>query len=259
MIDTHSHLSDEKFAGDLGGVVGRAKEAGVDKIIDPGLNITDSKRAIEIAEQFEGVYALVGVHPEVVISHPNTIVSVDELVELIESSKKVVGIGEIGLDFYWDKDKKTKKEQVELFEMQLRLAEAMKLPVMIHSRSAGEEIKEVFEGLEHLPLGQFHCFGENEKFLEYVLEKGFCVSFCGNITYKSAKDLRTLVKKVPLDRLLLETDAPYLAPGEKRGGRNEPANVRITAEFLVDVLGKSMEEIEGETTKNAYQLFGLKK
>lgn len=257
LVDTHAHLNDEKFNEDFMEALARAKAAGVEKVIVPGLNVATSRKGIEIAERNDDVHALVGVHPEEVIQDPKFQVTVDELVEIIESSKKVVGVGEIGMDFYWDREKKTLEEQEKLFEMQLRIAHAMGLPVMIHSRGAGKEVRALFEKLDFVPRGQFHCFGEDEESLKYVLEKGFYVSFCGNITYKTAEDIRKLAKVVPLDRLLIETDSPYLSPEGRRGERNEPANVRITAEFLAELRGEELDNFMAATTKNARELWNL--
>lgn len=258
MIDTHAHLNDERFDKDVHEVIEQAREAGVMKMIVPGLDLATSKKGIDLANNCDGIFALVGVHPEEVIQNKEFKVTVDELTQLVESSKYVVGIGEIGMDFYWDKEKKTVTEQKELFTLQLQIAHAMKLPVMIHSRAAETEMRELLDGLDFEAAGQFHCFGESESFLRYVLGKGFYVSFCGNVTYKSAEELREMAKKVPLERLLLETDSPYLAPEGRRGERNTPASVRITAEFLAKLRGESFEKLVDVTSKNAERLYGLR-
>ena len=135
------------------------------------------------------------------------------------------------------------------------LAVKIDLPVVIHMREAEAEMRQVLDQMEKLPRGQFHCWAGSEEFLEIVLKKGFYVSFCGNITYKSAEELRRLIKKVPLDRLLLETDSPYLAPGERRGSLNEPANVKIIAEYIAKLLDVSPETLINQTTTNAQCLF----
>ncbi|MEK7064757.1 MAG: TatD family hydrolase [Patescibacteria group bacterium] len=237
MIDTHAHLTDERLSSQIEAVLARAKEAGVDKILVPSTGLLDGKKAIELADKYEMIWAMVGVHPE------------------IGKSKKVVGIGEIGLDFHYDPEKKTKKEQTELFRLQMGLAVKIDLPVVIHMREAEAEMRQVLDQMEKLPRGQFHCWAGSEEFLEIVLKKGFYVSFCGNITYKSAEELRRLIKKVPLDRLLLETDSPYLAPGERRGSLNEPANVKIIAEYIAKLLDVSPETLINQTTTNAQCLF----
>jgi len=168
-----------------------------------------------------------------------------------------VGIGEIGLDFHYDREKRGKTLQLEIFKGQLDLAVKLKLPVAVHMRDAEEEMRGILKTSSSLPAGQFHCWSGSDELLGLVLEKGFYVSFCGNITYKSADLLREQAKKVPLDRLLLETDSPYLAPGERRGSLNEPANVKIIAEYIADLLGVSSETLINQTTANTQCLYLL--
>ncbi|MBU1200674.1 TatD family hydrolase [Patescibacteria group bacterium] len=280
IVDTHCHLTDKRFDGDIEGVLERAGAVGVEKIIAPSTSLGDAKQAVKIADKFKGVYCLVGVHPE----HVDETVDIARLRDVVESSRKVVGVGEIGLDFHYDKEKKTKNKQIELFEKQLELAVELGLPVAIHAREAEEEMREVFEKLKERNLqgGVFHCWGGNRDFLEYVLDKGFYVSFCGNITYKNKRSLQTaegyeqlfrktgsepscarsmslvdLLELVPLDRLLLETDSPYLSPEPLRGELNEPKNVKITAKFIASTLGLDVDTLINQTTKNSLCLFSL--
>jgi len=233
-----------------------AKAVGVEKILMPSGNIEDSKRSILIAEQ-EGQYAMVGVHPEDIDTVFDTNQMIYELEEMIGKSKRVIGIGEIGLDFYFDKEKKTKEKQLEIFLTQMKLAVRLKMPVVVHMREAEEEITEVLARMESLPRGQFHCFAGSESFLKFVLEKGFYVSFAGNVTYKTAVELRRLTHLVPLDRLLLETDSPYLAPEPLRGTVNNPANVKIIATALAQELGLDTQKLIEQTEKNAKCLYSL--
>ena len=253
LVDTHCHLTDERLRKDIEGVLERAKAVGVEKIIVPSASLEDSKQAVKIADKYEDVYCLVGVHPE----HVNETVNVEELREMIKSSSKVVGIGEIGLDFHYDKEKKTRNEQIELFKTQLELAVELGLPVAIHAREAEEEIRNVLDGFKEPFKGVFHCWSGDKDFLKYVLDKGFYVSFCGNVTYKSNELLRDLLKLVPLEWLLLETDSPYLPPEPERGRPNEPKNVKITAKFMADVLGLSVDTLINQTTENSLCLFSL--
>jgi TatD DNase family protein len=253
LVDTHCHLSDKKFKDNLNEVIEKALKVGVGKVIVPSTNLEDAKRVIELVEANKSTYALVGIHPE----HVEEIERIGELKALVGSSKKVVGIGEIGLDFYFDKEKKTKPEQIKLFKSQLELARELGLPTMIHNRVAEKEMVEVIESMSKLPKGQFHCWSADSEFLEYVLKKGFYVSFCGNITYKGNDELRDLLKEVPLDKLLLETDSPYLPPEPLRGRINEPRNVKITAEFIANVLNVSLDTLINQTTKNSLCLYCL--
>lgn len=262
LIDTHCHLTDKKYTN-ISDVIELAKRAGVEKMIVPGTDLDDSRKAIEIADNYEQVWAMVGVHPENIAHLSFSIAqSRAELARMVGSSKKVVGIGEIGLDNYLRtreiKNSRTRgqmKRQIEVFKMQLELAAELNLPVVIHMREAEEEMRGVLDELTELPRGQFHCWSGREELLKLVLEKGFYVSFCGNITYPSADNLRRLAKLVPLDRLLLETDSPYLSPEPVRGSVNIPSNVKILAEYLANLLRIPVEILVNQTTKNAKCLY----
>ena len=286
LIDTHCHLTDQKFT-EVKKIIEEAIAAGVEKIFVPGTSIEDSKRAVAIAEQ-EDLHAMVGVHPEEVenlfrlprreytprndnlsgmdrhssctrFAMTNDVVDqmIDELEEIIGRSNRVIGIGEIGLDFYFDKKKKTKEKQIEIFVAQMKLAVHLKMPVVIHMRDAEEEMLAVLTKMETLPRGEFHCFAGSEDFMKYILEKGFYVGFDGNFTFKSAQNLRELVHKVPLNRLLLETDSPYLAPEPLRGTVNTPRNVKIVATAVATELNLETEKIIEQTGQNALCLYSL--
>lgn len=253
IIDTHCHLTDGKFEGEVGEIVGRAAEAGVERIIVPASGQRDWEKIIAMTKEHEGVWGLLGVHPEEVDKVDDSNFWIDDLRK--KMGGKILGIGEIGMDGYWNR--KNLEKQREAFAEQMGLAASLDLPVAIHSRSCDEEIKGVMEAMEKLPRGQFHCFGGTEEFLRYVLEKGFYVSFCGNVTYKSAESLRAMVKMVPRERLLLETDSPYLSPEGHRGERNEPKNVKIIGEFVADLLGVLPRELFETTSKNARELYKI--
>ena len=296
LVDTHCHLTDKRLNQEVGAVIERAKTAGVEKIIVPSTSLEDARQAVEIASRFEGVYALVGIHPEQVEEITDFETQILKLKELIDmgsrlrgNDKKVVGVGEIGLDFYYDKEKKTKNKQIKLFKKQLEMAVELELPVVIHSRDAKKEMKGVLENVKKLPKGVFHCWGGDENFLKNVFAKGFYVSFCGNVTYEPRRSLQTaegseqlfkktgsepscarsasatpgrpplrdLLKLVPLDRLLLETDSPYLSPEPLRGRLNEPKNVKITAEFIASILKLDLDTLINQTGKNSLCLFHL--
>ena len=257
MIDTHAHLTDERLAGQIDDVLARAKEAGVTKIIVPSTSLEDAGVVVEIAGKYNEVFGLVGVHPESVLEKGFLDFSRNDVEELVRRSNRVVGIGEIGLDFHYDKERSSKELQIKVFREQMELAGELELPVAIHTRDAEEEMRGVLKTSSSLPAGQFHCWSGSDGLLGLVLEKGFYVSFCGNITYKSADLLREQVKRVPFDRLLLETDSPYLAPGGRRGSLNEPANVKIIAEYIADLLGVSSETLINQTTANTQCLYLL--
>lgn len=265
LIDTHAHLTDERLASGIGEVLARAGEVGVEKILVPTVGLLDGRRAIELAEKYESVWALVGIHPEVLADETNPDYRnewlaaegewINRLEGLARSSKKVVGIGEIGLDFYYDKERRSQELQMRVFQEQLGLAAKMDLPVVIHMRAAETEMKQVIGQIGELPAGQFHCWAGGEELLNEVLEKGFYVSFCGNITYKSAESLRKAIRRVPLNRLLLETDSPYLPPEPVRSSPNEPSNVKILAEYIANLLDLPIETLINQTTKNAKCLY----
>lgn len=250
LIDSHAHLIDDKFE-DVDSVISRAFEAGVKKIITPTTKIDDFEKALGLSSRYENVYTLLGVHPENLGN-----INVEEI-STLSKRQRVVGIGEIGMDFYYDKEKKTKDQQMKMFKDQLNLALELDLPVAIHCREATEETKEVLLSLPRLPSGQFHCFAGDGVFLDWVLENNFYVSFAGNVTFKNATNLRELMCRVPLDRLLLETDSPYLSPEPIRGGVNEPKNVKIIAELVANVRGISYEELAKKTSENAICLYCL--
>ena len=251
LVDTHCHLTDPIF-NNIEEVLQKANTAKVRKVIIPSTSVEDAKNALQIAEKYKQ-FCLAGIHPGELSKGKK----VEELRKIIESSSRVVGIGEIGLDFYQDKEKVTIKEQVDLFREQVELAMESDLPVAIHMRNAEEEMKNELMAMKAIPRGQFHCFAGTQDFLETVLRLGFYISFCGNITYKSAVNLRELLVKVPENRLLLETDSPYLPPEPLRGTVNTPANVKITAEFVAKMLGTTIEKLANSTTENAKCLYSL--
>lgn len=253
MIDTHVHLSDPRLGSQIKNVLLLAREAGVERVIVPATDLKDAYRIRKLLESFDGVYGLAGIYPGNVEGVGSLESAIAELAKILDSSKKMVGIGEIGLDCYWTK--RNIEKQMAFFKAQLVLAAKRNLPVAVHSRGSGNEIKGVFDSMEKLPKGQFHCFGESEEFLTFVLERGFHVSFCGNITYPSAANLRNMIKKVPLDRLLLETDSPYLAPEPRHGSINVPSNVKILAEYIAGLLGIQTSTLINQTTENTLCLF----
>lgn len=255
MIDTHAHLTDSRYEDDLESVVERARSCGVTKMICPATSVSDARAVAKLSQKYEIIYGLVGVYP----GEANEDRWARELAEIREiltsNNKKIVGMGEIGLDI--NSYKLNPKFEQTVFEDQLDLALELGCPIVVHTRGTEEQVWQTLKNYESLPSGHFHCFNGSKPFLDYILSRGFYVGFDGNVTYKSAQDLRDLAKMIPLDRLLLETDSPYLPPYGKRGERNEPGNVRITAEFLALLRGESIETLIEQTTNNAERLFGL--
>lgn len=255
MIDTHAHLSDPKLKNDLPDILQRAGKAEVTTIISPSVNLADTIQVDRLTQENTNIYGLGGIYPGEAEGKINWKSQWEEIARMIKANNKLVGVGEIGLDR--ESYEKNPKLEEELFVTQLEWAMENQRPVVIHVRETQEPMRQVLERYATLPAGQFHCFGGDVEWLEYVLARGFLVGFDGNVTYPSAEGLRQLVKLVPKNRLLLETDSPYLPPEGKRGQRNEPANVRITAAYIANLRGEPLSELINYTTQNAKKLFGL--
>lgn len=266
MIDVHCHLNFKAFANDYDEVIKAAFEAGVTTIINVGAKIDSSKRAVELANQYENLYAIVGVHPH----HADKVkLGSNWLNELEQLAKhpKVMAIGEIGMDYYRYQSNgiTDPKAQRELFEAQIQLAHRLKLPLQIHNRHAGKEILEVLSHHKDKllnPPGMFHCMSGDLEFLKNVLDLGFYVGFDGNITYKGIAPgentpLSTLVEATPLDRIVIETDSPYLTPEPKRRSRNEPKYAIIVGNTIAQIKAVTASQIEKHTTANGEALFKL--
>lgn len=257
-VDSHAHIDGTEYDADRDDVVARAREAGLVAILNIGTGDPHSgsfERAVEVAEKYEGVYAAVGVHPHDAKLFDGR--AAERIRGLIKHSARVIAWGEIGLDFHYDHS--PREVQREVFIQQLRLAREENLPVIIHSRAADDETVEILsaEWKGNPRGGIMHCFGGTPLMAEQVLELGFLVSFAGNVTFKKAENLREAARVVPLERLLIETDCPYLTPVPFRGRRNEPARVVEVARCLADLHGIEAEEIGRITTDNFARFFGL--
>lgn len=256
LIDTHAHLNDPDFADDLPQVIERARSAGVERIVSIATDLVAARQTLEVSQRFSGVYAAVGLHPGEVPK-----VSLCDMKELaaLASEPKIVAIGETGLDYYRDaKDNPAlRQQQKDLLWAQLGLAKERHLPVIIHNRSADADLLEILRAHEpgFRPWGVMHCFSGDEKFAFDCIEIGLLISYTGILTFKNAAVLRDLAKVVSLDHVMLETDAPYLAPVPHRGKRNEPAYVPLIAEVLAQVKGVPVGEVTRATTGNAQRLF----
>lgn len=253
LFDTHVHLNDLKYEEDLEVVLKRAEKQGVSKMLVVGFDRRTNQRAIELAETYEGIYASVGWHPV------DAIDLTEELwQEVLDQSRhpKVVAIGECGLDYYWDKS--PKEIQREVFERQIELAKTIKKPLIIHMRDSLADTYAVMkENKAEEAGGVMHCFsGSKEMALEF-LKLGFKISLGGPVTFKNGRRPQEVAEAVPLDALLIETDAPYLSPHPYRGKRNEPAYVSLVAEKLAEIKGLSYEEICDITMANGEKLFNI--
>ena len=247
MIDTHAHLDMLKTEDDLLESVKK-----LDYIITIGCDIDEIYKAVDIANRYENVFASVGFHPYDV--KDLDLEKINLLKELVLKNSKVVAIGETGLDYY--RDITPKKKQWKFFEKQIELAKELGLPVIVHSRNADKDTIKILE--QYAPFkdsGIIHCFGGDIEMMEKSVDLGFYISFAGNITYPKANGLREVLKRTPLDRLLLETDSPFLSPQKRRGKPNKPSNIFYTLEFVAEFLGIDREELEKITDENAKKVF----
>jgi len=252
VIDSHCHLNVDDYREDLDEVLARAAEAGVHGILVPGIGLDSCERAVEIAVRHPMVRAAVGIHPHEALAWDD---AAERRLREWAALPEVVAIGEIGLDFY--RDWSPFDAQRKAFAAQLRLARELGLPVVVHNRNAHEEVLAALEDDEVRGLtGVLHCFSAGPADAERAVDAGFHVSFTGTLTYGKGKADRVL-KRVPAERLLLETDAPYMAPVPHRGRRNEPAFVVHVAEALAEKLGKSVPEVCELTSRAAHRLFGF--
>ena len=251
LIDTHCHLDMPDYQANLDQVLADASRCGVTRIITIGIDFTSSRRAVELAQCYEGVYAAIGIHP-------HDAEATDEetfrlLVELT-AAPKVVGYGEIGLDYA--KNYSPKDVQLRVFARQLELAKELHLPLIIHDRDAHEDTLRLLRDKGPFPQGGvMHCFSGDAELAEQVLDLGFYVSIPGIVTFPNAAMMREAVQKVPIDRLVLETDGPFLAPVPFRGKRNLPQYLLYTAAIVAELKGVSLDEIAQQTTRNAEKLF----
>ena len=253
LIDTHCHLDFKDFDIDRDDVIDRAQKAGVTAIIDVGSSIEGTRRALELAKSRDIIYATLGVHPHEATTVTDKVIS--DFRELAKN-KKVVAIGEVGLDFY--RNLSPKDTQEAAFRKFIRLAQELDLPLVIHAREAANEVMKILrEERKDNFRGVMHCFSGDEKFLKECLDLGLYISFTCSLTFKNAEDLREVAKIAPIEKVLLETDAPYLAPQKLRGKRNEPSYLQYLVDQWVEIIGLTKRDIERITTHNANELFRL--
>ncbi|HKE62813.1 MAG TPA: TatD family hydrolase [Nitrospira sp.] len=254
LIDTHAHLDDARYDGDRDAMIARARQAGVGSFVTIGCDLTTSRAAVALADRHQFVYASIGVHP-----HEVKHISegwYDEFRRLV-TNRKVVAYGEIGLDYHYNHS--SPKEQRERFREQVQLARELHLPIIIHTREAQDDTITILKEEKASEVGGvFHCFSGDAWLAKDALDLGFYLSFSGILTFQNATMLREIAKNTPLDRVLIETDCPYLTPVPHRGKRNEPAFVALVAKQLADLYPDlSLEQIEQQTTENAKRLFKI--
>ena len=254
LIDTHVHLNADQYEGEVDAVIERAKENGVEKFVVIGFDRKTIERTMELIESYDEVYGVIGWHPVDAIDCTDEDL---EWIESLSSHEKIVAIGEIGLDYHWDKSPKDVQKEVVI--KQIELAKRVNLPIVIHNRDADEDTIDILESHDAKSVGGImHSFhnGTDEQ-IDRVLNMGFYVSLAGVITFKNVKRPKEVAQYVPLDRLLVETDAPYLTPHPFRGKRNEPKLVRLVAEEIAQLRGISVEEVEKATTENAKRIYNI--
>ncbi|MGJ7036503.1 TatD family hydrolase [Anoxybacillus eryuanensis] len=253
LFDTHAHLNATQFNEDVEQVIERARAEGVSHIVVVGFDRPTIQRAIKLAEQYSFIYAAVGWHPVDAIHMTDEDLT---MIERLASHPKVVALGEMGLDYYWDQS--PKEVQKEVFRKQIRLAKKVKLPIIIHNRDATADIVHILreENAEEVG-GVMHCFSGSIEVARQCIDMNFYISFGGPVTFKNAKKPKEVAKEIPLNRLLIETDCPYLTPHPFRGKRNEPSYVKYVAEAIAELKGLSFEEVAQKTSDNAKRLFGI--
>ena len=260
MIDTHAHLDGEEFAEDISEVIQRAKDVGVEKIFLPNVNEDTLQPIIRLCAAYPGyLYPMIGLHPEEVnptnIDVDATLNAMESMLENHDLMNSCVAIGEVGLDLYWDQTYKEK--QIEVFERQITWAIKYHLPLMIHARNAHAELVEIISKYQqHNLTGVFHCFtGTEEEATQLLSFSGFALGIGGVLTFKKSKLPEVLKSAVPLSRIVLETDSPYMAPVPHRGKRNESAFVRLVAEKLADIYNVTLQEVEHQTNLTVARIF----
>lgn len=253
LFDTHVHLNAEQFEDDLSEVIERATQAGVERMVVVGFDRSTIQKALELVEAYDFIYASVGWHPVDAIDMTD-----EDLrwIEELSSHPKVVALGEMGLDYYWDKS--PKDIQQDVFRKQIRLAKKVKLPIIIHNREATADLVTILkeEGADEVG-GIMHCFSGSVEIAKECMEMNFYISLGGPVTFKNAKKPKEVAKEIPLDKLLIETDCPYLAPHPYRGKRNEPAYVKLVAEQIAELKGISLADVAKKTTENAKKIFDI--
>ncbi len=255
LIDTHCHLNDEQLENDTKDIIERAKEHNVKKLVCVGASLSSSVKAVEIANEYDNVFAVIGVHPDDANTFNDDIL--DKLRELAKNNKKVVAIGEIGLDYHFVQD--NKEAQKQCFIKQIELANELDLPIVIHTRDAmGDTLDIVRKYKDKIKKGGiFHCFHGSKEVLCEINKMGFYVSYGGAITFNNANSLREIVKQTPLDKILTETDCPYMAPVPLRGTINEPKNIDLIFEKMFEIKNISKNKLEKIIENNTKKIFNI--
>ena len=254
IVDTHCHLNDEALYKDLDSVIFRARQAGVEKMVVVGWDEASSKLAIKIAEQYDFIYAVIGFHPENVFDIDNKV-----LYDTLNLYKhpKVVGIGEIGLDYHWTKDPDKREIQKEYFIKQIKFANEVGLPISIHSREAFADTLEILKQYPPLHSGVMHCYSGSVENIQDIINLNLYIGLDGPVTFTNAKTPKEVAAEVPLEKLVVETDCPYLSPHPLRGTVNEPANICLVIDAIADLKQMSKKHLLEIVYDNSCRLFNL--
>ena len=256
-FDNHAHLDDEKFDIDRKEVIENIQNEDIG-FISAGYNLESSKKAIELSKKYSFIYATCGISPNDIPQTEDELwKNLKKIEELAKENKKVLAIGEIGLDYYWEKDKEMKKIQKKAFIEQINIANKLELPIVIHTRDAVMDTLEILKENDVKNKGIFHCCPLNRELVKEGLKLGFYISCAGPVTFKNSKNADEIIKMIPNDKILIETDSPYLSPEPLRGKRNNPTNVKYIAEKIAKVKGKTAEEIGKITYENAKKAYKI--
>lgn len=257
LFDSHAHLDDEKFEEDREIIIQQIKKAGVTKFISAGYSLDGSRKAIELADRYDFIYATAGISPNDIPQTEEELWNMlSEIEEMAQQNKKVVAIGEIGLDYYWNEENKLLQKLA--FMKQIELANKLNLPIVIHTREAVMDTLEMLRKNEVACKGVFHCCPLNRELVKEALKLGFYISFAGPVTFKNSKNADEIIQLVPIERMLIETDSPYLSPEPLRGKRNDSRNVKYIAQKIADVRNMTLEEVAKITYQNAKKVFRIK-
>ena len=255
-FDSHSHYNDEKFDEDREQIIEETYKSGVTKFICAGYDVQSSKKAIEISQKHEFIYSICGISPnDIPQSEEELWKTIDEISKIVQQNKKIVAIGEIGLDYYWNKE--NKELQKKAFIKQIELANKLELPIVIHSRDASVDTIDIIKNNIVNKRGIFHCCQLNQEMVKQAINLGYYISFAGPITFKNSKNAKEVVDLVPMDKILIETDSPYLSPEPNRGKRNDSRNVKYVAEKIAEFKNMSLEEVARITYENAMRIFEI--
>ena len=257
-FDSHSHYNDEKFDEDREQIINDTYNAGITKFVCAGYNIKSSLDSLELSKKYDFIYSICGISPnDIPQTEQELWKNLDEITKLVQNnkSKKLVAIGEIGLDYYWNKENKELQEQA--FIKQIELANKLELPIVIHSRDASVDTINIIEENKVNKAGIFHCCQQNQEMIKNALRLGYYISLAGPVTFKNAKNSADIIQMIPMDKLLIETDSPYLAPEPNRGKRNDCRNVKYVAQRIADVKRITLEEVAKATYENAMRIFEI--